>query len=154
MNKNFHLAQVNIARLLAPIDDPIIQEFVDNLAPINTLADKAKGFIWRLQTEEGNATEIQAYDDPLIIVNMSVWQDVASLKQYTYHSDHIAIMRRRREWFEKFDGIHFVMWWVPAGHVPTPIEAKEKLAHLKQHGETAVAFTFRSPFPPPNQMAK
>lgn len=150
MNQTYHLAQLNIARLLAPIDDPKIKAFVDNLDPINAIADQADGFVWRLQTEDGNATDIQAFDDSLIIVNMSVWQDVASLKAYTYQSDHVKIMRRRKEWFEKVKEMHFVMWWVPIGQHPTSAEAKEKLAYLEKHGETAVAFTFKTPFPPPN----
>ena len=151
MTRKYNLAQINIARLLAPIDDPMIQDFVDNLDPINALADKAPGFVWRLQTDEGNATDIQVVEDPLIIVNMSVWKDVASLKAYTYQSDHVKIMRRRKEWFEKMVGMSVVMWWIPAEHTPTPQEAMDKLAYLEEHGETAVAFTFKTPFPPPTK---
>ena len=150
MSQKYHLAQINIARLLAPIDDPMIQDFVDNLDPINALADQAPGFVWRLQTDDGNATDIQVSDDPLLIVNMSVWEDVSTLKAYTYQSDHVKIMRRRKEWFEKMRGMSMVMWWIPKGHTPTPQEAMEKLAYLEEHGETAVAFTFKTPFPPPN----
>lgn len=151
MKQTYHLAQINIGRLVAPVGDPLVQEFVDNLNPINALADGSPGFVWRLQTEEGNATDVQAFDDPTILVNMSVWEDVESLRAYVYKSDHVNFVRRRKEWFDLFKGVYTVMWWVPAGHIPTTEEAKEKLALLEKHGDSAEAFSFKRPFPPPTK---
>ncbi|MFN8441105.1 MAG: DUF3291 domain-containing protein [Caldilineaceae bacterium] len=142
----YHLAQLNIARMLAPIDDPLLAEFVANLDRINALADHAPGFVWRLQNESGNATELRPFEDDLMIVNMSVWESLASLKEYVYKSAHAEIMRKRRQWFEKMDETFTVLWWVPAGTIPTIEEAKERLQHLRHHGETAYAFSFRRNF--------
>lgn len=144
----YHLAQVNIGRILAPMDDPLMQEFANNLEPINALADHAPGFVWRLQTEAGDATSILAFEDTTLLINLSVWEDVASLKAFTYQSAHVGFVRRRKEWFARFDGFYMALWWIPAGHIPTVAEAKERLAYLEQHGESAVAFTFQRPFAP------
>ena len=148
MNKQYHLAQINIAHMVAPLDDPVMQDFVAGLEPINALADDAPGFVWRLQSEAGDATDIQAFDDETILVNMSVWEDVASLKAFVYRSQHVSFLRRRKEWFEKFDGVFVALWWVPAGHIPAIAEAKERLAHLTEHGATPYAFTFKRIFMP------
>jgi heme-degrading monooxygenase HmoA len=145
-----HLAQVNIARLLAPLDSPQLAGFVARLAEINALADRAPGFVWRLQTPEGNATELRPYDDDRIIVNMSVWETVESLHAFVYRSDHVAVMRQRRAWFEQMTDPFMVLWWVPVGHIPSVDEAKARLAHLRAHGESGAAFTFKRPFPPPS----
>lgn len=145
----YHLAQLNIARLLHPIDHPQISEFVDNLDRINQLAERSPGFAWRLQDETGNATEITAFDDPMIIVNMSVWESLEALKNFTFQSDHLKIMGKRRQWFEKPASPYLVLWWIPIGHRPTLQEAKSKLENLRQHGERASAFSFRQVFPPP-----
>ncbi|MGE0129667.1 MAG: DUF3291 domain-containing protein [Blastocatellales bacterium] len=143
-----HLAQVNIARMLAPIDDPLMADFVALLEEINALADRSPGFVWRLQAESGNATYIRAYEDDRIIVNLSVWESVEHLKEYVYHSAHAAVMRRRREWFEKFDGPYTALWWVEAGRIPTVGEAKERLDHLRERGESEFAFSFKQIFSP------
>lgn len=149
MNENkYHLAQVNIGRILAPMDDPLMQDFANNLEPINALADSVPGFVWRLQTESGDATSIHAFEDTSLLVNMSVWQDVESLKAFTYHSAHVDFVRRRKEWFSRFEGMYMALWWIPAGHIPTVEEAKKRLAHLEQHGETPFAFTFKRVFAP------
>ena len=111
----YHIVQVNIARMLAPIDDPIMEAFVAQLAPINALADRSPGFVWRLQTEEGDTTSLKVYDDDLIIVNMSVWKNVESLREYAYRSSHTGVMKYRTKWFEKFDGPYYALWWVPVG---------------------------------------
>lgn len=139
----FHLAQFNLARLVAPLESPELAAFVAALEPINALADKTPGFVWRLQTDEGNATSIQLFDDDMIIVNMSVWETVEALADFTYRSDHRAVMARRREFFEKPADVYLVLWWVPAGTVPTPEEGIARLECLRR------AFTFKSPFPPP-----
>jgi hypothetical protein len=146
-----HLAQLNIGKIKYPLDDPRMAEFVENLARINALAESSSGFVWRLQDDNGNATSITAYDDPAILVNMSVWQSVEALKSYIYQSDHSEFLRRRHEWFERIMP-YMVMWWVPAGHLPTVEEAKERLAYLEQHGETPYAFTFRKVFEPEELM--
>jgi heme-degrading monooxygenase HmoA len=125
-------------------------EFVANLDRINALAERMPGFVWRLQTEEGNATAIRPYEDERVAVNMSVWRDVESLSKYVYSSEHVQIMRRRREWFEKMDQAFLVLWWVPKGHRPSVEEAKAKLEMLRAKGPTAEAFTFRQAFPPPD----
>ena len=119
-----HLAQANVARLLAPLDSPQLADFVAALEPINELADRSPGFVWRLQTDDGDATSIRAFDDDLLIVNMSVWESAEALADFTYRSDHLAVMRRRREWFEPMAEAHLVLWWVPAGHVPDVDEAR------------------------------
>ena len=147
----FELAQVNIGRLLAPVDSAEIADFVAALDPINRLADGSPGFIWRLQTESGNATSIHSFDDELIISNMSVWDSIESLRAFTYTSAHIAVMSRRRTWFEKHATAHMALWWIAAGHRPTIEEAKERLALLERDGPTSNAFTFRAPFDPPDQ---
>jgi hypothetical protein len=147
----YYLAQVNIARMRAPLDDPLMQGFVARLDEINALADGSPGFVWRLQEPDGNATSIRAFDDDTIIVNMSVWESLDQLKSYVYRTDHGQVMRQRREWFEKFEGMYFALWWLPAGTTPTPAEARERLEHLARHGETPHAFTFRRPFGPPTE---
>ena len=147
---NYRLAQVNIGRVLAPVDSPELSGFVSRLADINALADSAPGFVWRLQTEDGDATAYRPYDDDRILVNMSVWESLESLSQFVYRSAHTEVMGQRRQWFEKMTGAFLTLWWVPAGHRPTIEEAKERLAHLREHGPTAHAFTFRQPFPAPS----
>jgi hypothetical protein len=148
MNQDWQLAQVNIGRLRAPVDHPMIKDFVDNLAPVNAIAETSPGFVWRLTGEGDDATDLQPYEDPLIAINMSVWTDIQSLGAFVYRGDHVKIMRRRKEWFEHMD-VFQVLWWVPAGHRPTIDEAKSRLALLGQHGPTPDAFTFKVPFPPP-----
>lgn len=145
---NYVLAQANIARLRAPIDDPMLAHFVNNLDRINRLAEDSPGFVWRLQTEGGNATSLRAFEDDMIVVNLSVWEDRDSLFSYVYKSEHVEFFRRGREWFEKLDTPVLVMWWIPADHRPTPLEARERLEHLQQHGPTPHAFTFKEWFEP------
>ena len=142
----YHLAQLNIGRMLAAIDDPIMAEFVANLDRINALADGAPGFVWRLQSDSGNATEFRPFADEMLIVNMSVWESLETLKDYVYKSAHAEIMRNRRQWFEKMDEVFTVLWWIPAGTIPTVEEAKARLESLRQHGETPYAFSFRRSF--------
>lgn len=143
------LAQLNVARLRHPLDAPEVRGFVDALEPINALADAAPGFVWRLQTEAGDATSIRAYDDEMLIVNLSVWDSIDALRSFVYDGDHLAVMRRRREWFSRMGEAYLVLWWVPVGTVPTPLEAAEKLDMLQRLGPTPDAFTLKSPFGPP-----
>jgi hypothetical protein len=146
----WELAQLNIGRMRAPLDDPQIAGFVAALEPINALADAAPGFVWRLQTEDGDATAIRAFPDDLLLVNMSTWTSVEALADFVYQSDHRGVMAHRRQWFEKLDEAFTVLWWVPAGHRPSLDEAKARLLQLRAEGPTAEAFTFRRPFPDPD----
>ncbi len=146
---NYHLAQINIGRLIAPIDDPKIAEFVAQLAPINAIADKAPGFGWRLQSESGNATDIAYNDDPSIMVNMSVWESLEVLRDYAYKSDHMKVFRDRAKWFEKMDKPHYCLWWIPGGHIPTVAEGRKRLEHYQTHGATPYSFWFSQQFPQP-----
>lgn len=142
----YHLAQVNIARMLGPIDSPVMEAFVANLDRINALAEAAPGFVWRLKGDGNDATSLRPYEDDRVIVNMSVWESVDALFQYAYYSDHAAIFRRRKEWFEKLSTPIVALWWIPVGHIPTVAEAKHKLTLLEQYGPTAQAFTFKQRF--------
>jgi hypothetical protein len=148
---DFHLAQLNIGRLLHPIDHPQIKEFVDGLAHINALADQWPGFIWRLQTESGNATDIHHpwSRDPFMLVNMSVWRRPEDLQQFVYRSGHLQYLLKRAEWFEKSREAHYVLWWVPAGHIPSLEEARERLEYYRAHGPSPYAFWFGKLFPAP-----
>lgn len=148
-NGGFHLAQVNIGRLKAPIDDPRVADFVAQLDEINALADRSPGFVWRLQDESGNATAVPAFDDARMIINMSVWESLEALRAYVYCSDHSRVLARRRDWFEKLDRPHMALWWIPAGTLPAVEEARQRLALLGARGPTPDAFTFRDRFPPP-----
>jgi Domain of unknown function (DUF3291) len=127
--------------------------FMSRLDEINALAERSPGFVWRLQTTEGNATAIRPYEDPMVLVNMSVWESLEQLRQYVYRSDHADFLRQRKQWFEKFDGLYMVMWWILAGHMPTVEEAKERLEHLRANGDSAYAFTFAKPFAAPESQA-
>ena len=154
ISSSYHLAQVNIALMRAPLDDPSMAEFVAFLDEINALADRSSGFVWRLQTEAGNATYLRPYDDDRILFNLSVWQSIEQLKEYVYKSAHGAVMRRRREWFEKFDGVYMALWWIKAGRIPTIEEAKQRLDYLRERGESVQAFTFKNIFPPTEEIIK
>jgi Domain of unknown function (DUF3291) len=146
---NYPIAQVNIGRIRAALDDPIMAGFVNRLEEINALADAAPGFVWRLQTDEGNATYFRPYDDDeWMLLNMSVWSDVESLRRYVYQTAHRELLRERHSWFEKLSGVYMALWWVPAGHIPGIDEAKKRLAHLEAHGPTQYAFTFQRIFEP------
>ncbi|MEO5819988.1 MAG: DUF3291 domain-containing protein [Vicinamibacteraceae bacterium] len=150
----FHLAEVNVARLVAPLDSPQLAGFVSRLDEVNALADAAPGFIWRLKDDLGNnATAVPIYDDDKIIVNMSVWESVEALRAYTYSGAHLEVYKQRREWFSLMKEASMVMWWVPAGHLPDVAEARDRLAHLRAHGPTAFAFPFGAPFPAPEDRA-
>lgn len=144
----WELAQINVGRLVAPVDDPVVAEFMGALDEINALADASPGFVWRLQTEDGDATAIRPYEDDAILINMSTWVSIEALGDYVYRSAHTPFLRRRREWFERMPEIIVALWWVPAGHRPGVDEGVARLDHLREHGPTAHAFTFRRPFDP------
>jgi Domain of unknown function (DUF3291) len=146
----YHLAQVNIALPIEPLGSSRLAEFVAGLEPVNALADGAPGFVWRLQTEDGDATAIRVFDDDRIIVNMSVWESLDALADFVYRSDHAAFLRRRREWFERLAEPVTALWWVIAGTVPTVADAERRLTYLRAYGPTPYAFTFRTPYPAPS----
>jgi hypothetical protein len=148
---DWQLAQINIARLVAPQGDPAVQDFFDRLDAINALAEASPGFVWRLVGESNNATDLQPTVDPQLIVNMSVWESAEALFDFVYKSGHTPVMTRRREWFERPAGAHQVLWWVRAGHRPTIEEGFAKLWHLERFGPTAYAFTFKARFPKPSE---
>jgi hypothetical protein len=144
----YQIAQVNMGRIKAPLDDPSMFGFMNRLDELNALADNSPGFVWRLQTGEGNATYFRPYEhDDRILLNMSVWEDIESLKHYVYRTMHAELLRQRHEWFEKFEGTFTALWWIPAGHRPSIDEAKKRIAHLDANGPTEFAFTFKTTFP-------
>jgi hypothetical protein len=143
----FHLAQVNVARLAAPLDSPQLADFVANLQPINAIADASPGFVWRLQTEAGDATALRILGDDWLIVNMSVWESLEALRYYVYRSPHADVLRRRQEWFQRLLEHHLALWWIEAGTLPTLSEASERLLTLRAEGPTEHAFTLKEPYP-------
>lgn len=145
--KHYHLAQVNIGRIVGPLDSAVMADFVAQLDSVNALADQSTGFVWRLQ----DATGVQAYEDPLILVNLSVWESVETLRQFTYKSGHAAPLRDRSKWFEKPAQAHFAMWWVPAGHIPSVAEARERLEYRRTSGDSPIAFSFGKPYAEPEE---
>lgn len=146
--KKYQLAQLNIARMTGiNINDPIMADFVAQIDEVNNIAESSEGFVWRLKDESGNATNFNPFDDVKLIVNMSVWDSIETLERFAFNGRHLDVMRRRREWFQKFGKAYMVLWWIPEGHQPTLEEANERLAHLQEHGATAHAFDFRNKFP-------
>jgi len=135
-----HLAQLNIGRMRYPTDDLRVADFMDNLDRVNAIADRSPGFVWRLQDESGNATGIHTFDDPHMLVNMSVWQSTEDLERFVWQTLHVRFYRRRAEWFEMLESHHAVMWWVDPGHIPDLAEAKERLAELDENGPSGRAF--------------
>jgi hypothetical protein len=149
----YELAQLNIGIIKAPMDSSEMAGFASNLDRVNALAEATPGFVWRLQTEEGDATAIRPFQNESMLVNMSVWQDVDSLSQYVYNSAHVDLMRKRREWFERINEAFLVLWWVAKGHRPSVSEAVVRLELLRKNGPTSEAFTFRHAFPSPDAHA-
>jgi Domain of unknown function (DUF3291) len=145
--ESLHLAQVNVARMNAPLDSAEMADFAARIAEINALADTSPGFVWRLATEAGSSAYLRPYDDDRILFNMSVWRSVDDLRTYVYGTAHTEVMRRRHRWFSKFEGAHLALWWIPVGHVPTIDEAKARLARLDREGPSSAAFTFKELFP-------
>ena len=149
----YELAQLNIGIIRGPMDSPIMAEFAANLARINALADGSPGFLWRLQTEEGNATALRPFENDSMLLNMSVWTDADALRRFVYRSAHADILKRRREWFEPIKEAILVLWWVPRGHRPSIEEAIARLELLRAQGANPEAFTFRQTLPPPDAPA-
>lgn len=145
------LAQLNIARMRAPLDDPAMAGFVDELERINALGEASPGFVWIMAEGEdhGGNTDVRVFDDEELISNLTVWEQLEPLLDYVLRTEHVEFLRRRREWFQPMEQDHLVLWWVPTGHRPTLAEAEARLLHLREHGPTGQAFTPRRPFPPP-----
>ncbi|SHF06788.1 protein of unknown function [Microbulbifer donghaiensis] len=152
MSAQFHLAQVNIARAKGPMDSPVMRGFVEQLDRINALADRSPGFVWRLQTEEGDATALQVFEDERIIVNLSVWASIEALKDYVYSGEHLEILKDKKRWFEKMPGPILALWWIPAGTLPTVDDARQALQTLSVRGPSTAAFSFARPFPAPQML--
>jgi len=149
MNDGWHLAQYNLAKLRKPLTDPLLADFVSEIDRVNHLGDASPGFVWRHQTAEGNSTSVRPREDESIIINFTVWESIDALFEFTYHSDHVEVYRKRRKWFEHVDWQYLVLWWVRADHIPTVEEAEERLLHLNEYGATPHAFTFKERFPAP-----
>lgn len=144
------LAQVNIGRLLAPLESEQLAGFVAALEPVNALADAAPGFGWRLTGGDGNdATSERIFGEQDLLLNMSVWRDLESLSDFVFRGAHVEVMRQRRLWFAPMTEVYTALWWVPVGSLPTIADAEERILHLREHGPTSFAFTFRVPFPEP-----
>jgi hypothetical protein len=148
MKNRLYLAQVNIGKIIAPMDSPLMAGFADNLDRINALAESSEGFIWRLKDEANNATSIKVFDDDFIIINMSVWSNMDTLYKYVYQSAHTDYLKRRREWFEKMPEMHMALWYVPENHIPDTAEAVDKLNYIRKNGETPFAFGFKKKYSP------
>ena len=146
-----HLAQLNIARLRAPIDSPELADFVAQLTEINALGERSPGYVWRLQDDSGDATALRPFE-PDIIVNLTVWESVESLRAFVYRTAHLEPMRRRRDWFVPLNAPHLVLWWIPAGEIPTITEAATRLTQLRDNGPSPEAFTLREPHPAPGML--
>lgn len=156
---SFDLAEVNVSRLLAPLDSPLLHDFMAALDQVNADGDRASGFRWRLQTEDGNATAVRAFGFEVdgshgVIVNLTTWASLESLAAFVFSGEHLAIMRRRREWFHRPVEAMTALWWVPSGHRPSTDEAEDRVRHLRRHGPTSTAFTIRTTFPPPGEVQK
>jgi len=154
LDAQWHLAQFNIARLHQPLDHPDTAPFVAALGIVNALAEAAPGYVWRLQDASGQSSSyVRAYDDPLLIINLSVWRTPEELRAFVFQTAHTDFLRRRREWFERMTEAYLVCWWIPARSVPTPADAVERLELLRRDGPGPDAFTLRDPFPAPTVAA-
>lgn len=146
MTRSFHLAQANIAYMRAPIDDPVMADFVARIDALNALADAAPGFVWRLDTEEGAEPGVAMFSGERVLFNLSVWESIEALEAYVYRSNHVQAVQKRAEWFERPEKPPLVLWWIDAGHIPTEQEAAGRFERLWKNGPTADAFTFRKRF--------
>ncbi len=147
---SYHLVQSNVARMLGLIEDPVMAGFVERLEPLNALADASPGFVWRYQTDEGDATEVRVFNDELILFNMSVWESVEALENFVYRSNHVEALQKKAEWFEHASRATLALWWIEIGHVPSVEQAKDRFDVLWRDGPSAEAFTFRDRFPAPD----
>ena len=150
----YHLAELNVGTVRAPTDSPELADFMAGIGPVNAIADAAPGFVWRLQDGDGPGATALRPRGPDFMVNMSVWESLESLRDFVYRNGpHLDFMRRRREWFHRMADQHLVLWWVPAGHIPSVEEALARLDLLQREGPRPEAFTFREPYPAPGDEA-
>jgi len=140
MSGVMHLAEINIARLLYPQDDPRVAEFMDNLERVNTIAERSAGFVWRFKDDSGNATDTQVFDDPQVIVNMSVWESAAALEHFVFKTVHQQFYGKRRAWFDPAFKPALALWWIEAGTTPTLDEALARWRRLRDEGPGADVF--------------
>jgi hypothetical protein len=145
----YSLAQVNVGRLLAPLDDPLMAGYVALRPTVDSLARRSRGFIWRRTGPGSTSKETDLYDDPMIIANVSVWAGLTEFADFVYRSQHLEVLKRGAEWFDPLDGPHYALWWVRRGHLPSAEEARERMEHLRRHGETPHAFSLTTTFPAP-----
>ena len=149
----YQLAQINVARMKGVnINDPIMTEFVDNLDKVNQLAEGSKGFVWRLKDESNNASGFNPFDDEKVIINISVWENLVSLENFTFKTFHAEFLKRRKQWFSKYGKAHFALWWIKKGTYPSIEESIERLEYLQKNGTSNKAFTFRDQFPAPTNL--
>ncbi len=146
---DYQLAQVNIARMKADLDDPVMSGFVQRLDEINALADSSAGFVWRFQADTGNATYLRPFEDQRILLNLSVWATLEDLKHYVYGSKHLELLRSKTAWFTKLSEAHLALWWIQKGHLPSVGEALEKLRLIQQTGTSPDAFSLVQSYPKP-----
>lgn len=147
----YHIAQVNVARAIATLDDPLMADFAEQLDEIYELAESSPGFIWRLRTEDISSTAPTLPMDERLFATTSVWDSLEALKTFVYKSAHARVMRRRKKWFIRLNSPYIALWWIPDGHIPDLAEVQERLDYLRTHGPTAFAFTFTHTFPPPDE---
>jgi hypothetical protein len=150
MTQDRHVAQYNLAKLREPLTHPLLADFVSEIDRVNHLGDTSPGFVWRHQTAEGNSTAVRPREDQSVIINFTVWESIEQLFEFAFHSGHVEVYRKRRKWFEEVGWAYAVLWWVPAGHIPTVDEAEERLRHLDAYGPSPYAFTFKQRFPAPD----
>jgi hypothetical protein len=148
---DFHLAEVNVAYMRAPQDDPLLADFVARLDEINALAERSPGFVWRYISDSRDPAA-REFDDVMVLFNMSVWRDIDALYDFTYRTAHAQLFANRKKWFDdamaRMQSRSMVLWWIPAGHIPTVDEAKQRLTQLTKDGPTSAAFTFKQRFSP------
>ena len=148
-----HLAQLNVGRLVAETDDPRVAEFMAALDRVNGIGKRMPGFVWMMEGsgEPGTGnTETKIDGDPRYVANLTVWESAEALEAFVWNTVHRKFYERRREWFERAQESHMALWWVQAGHTPTIEEAIDRIRHLRDHGPSDYAFTFRQSFPPPD----
>jgi uncharacterized protein DUF3291 len=149
--RQYYLAQLNVARMRAALDAPLMAGFLAQLEAIYQVAERAEGFVWRLRADDGTAAVVRPAGDARLIVTMSVWESIGALHAYVYRSEHSGPLRQRAEWFERADGPSLVLWWIPQAERPRVEQGLARLKYLKRHGPTAWAFTFKEWFPPPGE---
>ncbi len=142
-HSSFHLAQVNVARARAPLSSPVMEGFTSAIEAMNRHAESSPGFVWRLKgSPEADAETIRLFEDPLLLVTLSVWESPEALRAFAYEGAHGTFFRRREEWFQSMNTPNYALWWISAAELPTLADAHQRLSHLAAHGPTPTAFGF------------